>query len=91
MNHQAELQWEGGEAERLLHLDMDNNHKTMKMKPKMKMIYNTRPEFQDYPLAVFKFHFEKEVRKRKFQGEQASTLPAVGLPPLLPPNGTDND
>jgi hypothetical protein len=82
-NHQGKLRWEGGEAERLLHLDMDDN-KHNRMKPEM--LHITRGEYQHYPITVFRNHIDQEVRARKFlayhRAKKNKQLLDLGLPAL---------
>lgn len=54
--------WNGSEAKRLLKLDVDaNRHDTVTPKA----LYESRQEYQVYPLAVFRKHIYQEVRSRR--------------------------
>jgi hypothetical protein len=82
-NHRGELCWEGGEAERLLHLDMDDD-KHKRMKPEM--LHITRAQYRHYPLTVFRLHIDQEVRARKYlayhRAKKNKQLLNLGLPAL---------
>jgi len=63
-NHRGEPRWEGSEAERLLHVNMDNKkHEVMAPKE----LYQTRKEYyENYSLDVFRGHIYQEQRCRKY-------------------------
>jgi hypothetical protein len=62
-NHRGEPRWDGSKAQRLLKQDVSNGlQKTMKPA----QFHMTRPEFQVYPLAVFRGHIYQEERFSKF-------------------------
>jgi hypothetical protein len=86
-DHRGKLRWEGGEAERLLRIDMENG-KHKRMKPEL--LHITRGEYQHYTLPVFRCHIDQEVRRQKFRNYHRSKknkqLLEIGLPPL-PPDG----
>jgi hypothetical protein len=82
-NHRGELRWEGGEAERLLQLDITaGKHKMMKPE----LLHLTKAAYQKYPLTVFRNHIDQEVRARKYlvyhRAKKNQKLCALGLPPL---------
>jgi hypothetical protein len=82
-NRLGKLRWEGGEAERLLKLDIAaNKHKTMKPE----LLWITKAPYQQYPLTVFRNHIDQEVRATKFlvyhRAKKNKKLRALGLPPL---------
>lgn len=59
-------QWDGHEAHRLLKEDIDNGlHKQMKPKE----LWDTRDEYKEFPLDVFRKHIHQEVTSRKFRAQ----------------------
>jgi hypothetical protein len=62
-NYRNEPRWEGSEAQRLLKEDVSANRHAA---TPPKQLYNSRPEYQDYPLKVFREHIYQEVRFVKF-------------------------
>jgi len=53
--------WDGSDAERLLTQDIDNGlHETHKPQA----LYKTRPEYQHFPLKVFRDHIHQVLRAR---------------------------
>lgn len=82
-NFRGEPRWEGGEAERLLKLDITaNKHK--RMKPELLRL--TKAAYQHYDLKVFQDHIDQEVEARKYlmyhRAKKNKNLIALGLPPL---------
>jgi hypothetical protein len=62
-NHRSEPRWEGLNAKQYLKHDVDRGkHEIMKLKA----LYNTQIEYQDYPLVVFQKHIHQEVKQHKF-------------------------
>ena len=73
-----EMKWAGSDAEKKLKEDVDNKlHETMKPSD----LRSTRPEYMEWPLAVFRDHITQEVRSRFTQAywlhrsKQAKTEP----------------
>jgi len=59
--HRGYPRWAGSEAQRLLKVDIDNRvHETMQTRH----FYQTRPEYQQSPLKVFRNHIQQERRSR---------------------------
>ena len=82
-NYRGEPRWDGGEAERLLKLDITaNKHK--RMKPELLRL--TKIAYQQYDLKVFRDHIDQELKARKFltyhRAKKNQKLEALGLPPL---------
>jgi hypothetical protein len=63
-NHRDEPRWEGSKAEQYLKHDVENG-KQDTMKPEA--LYNSRIEYKDYPLVVFRKHIYQEEKRRKFE------------------------
>lgn len=64
-NHRQEPLWDGSEAQMLLNLDMDNNkHKVPGFKPVD--LYNSRNEYKQWTLEVFRWHIHQESDTRKY-------------------------
>ena len=62
-NGRGEPRWEGSDAERLLKLDIDEGkHKTMQPKE----LHQSRGEFQNYKLKLFREHIYQEEKRCKF-------------------------
>jgi hypothetical protein len=57
------LRWEGSEAADWLTYDVEQNHHLL-MKPQD--LHRSRPEYQEYPLQVFRDHIHQEIKTRKF-------------------------
>ena len=61
-NNRGEPRWHGSEAERLLKVDVAaKKHESMAPQ----QLHETRKEYQDYALVVFRKHIHQEVRLRK--------------------------
>lgn len=56
--------WHGSAAEMLLLADVDNEMHT-KLRPQM--LYNSRPEYKEFSLDIFRGHIYQEIRTRKFK------------------------
>ena len=83
-NFRGKPRWEGGEAERLLKLDITaNKHK--RMKPELLRL--TKAAHQQCDLKVFRNHMDQEVEARKHLmchcAKKNKNLIALGLPPLV--------
>eukprot|EP00797_Seminavis_robusta_P025983 Sro462_g148020.1 n/a (205) ;mRNA; r:49942-50556 len=56
--------WEGSEAERLMKADMaDGTHKTFSAP---KLFYESRDEYQQFSLTVFRGHIDQEIRLQNY-------------------------
>jgi hypothetical protein len=64
LNYRGEPRWEGSRAEALLKQDIDDkNHERLDAQG----LYNSRSDYKDYPLRVFRGHIHQEVKSRKFR------------------------
>ena len=59
-------EWNKSQAQKFLREDIDSK-KNDQMTPKE--LYNTRKEYQDFSLEVFRKHIYSEVERRKFLGQ----------------------
>jgi hypothetical protein len=62
-NHRGEPRWEGSDAEQLLKRDMDEGKNTSVTPLEF---YQSRNEYKNYPLTVFRKHIDQEERRRKY-------------------------
>ena len=68
LNYRGEPRWEGSRAESLLKQDIDDKKHEM-MAPAV--LRDSRNEYKDYPLRVFRGHIHQEVKSRKFRYQYA--------------------
>lgn len=62
-NHRGERRWEGSDAEWLLKLDIENG-KNDGLTPSA--FWQSRSEYQEYSLLVFRKHRDQEIKRRKY-------------------------